>query len=91
MASRKQAWCSSRAHSRSRSRRLVSTRWFSRNFGQDAAAAQEATFAKSTPLQKIASPDDVAQAIVALLESDVITGQDVVVDGGKNVAYQALF
>ena len=70
---------------------LVSTRWFSRNFGQDAAAAQEATFAKSTPLQKIASPDDVAQAIVALLESDVITGQDVVVDGGKNVAYQALF
>src|SRR2546421_5184003 len=70
---------------------LVSTRWFSRNFGQDAAAAQEATFAKSTPLQKIASPDDVAQAIVALLESDVITGQDVVVDGGKNVAYQALY
>src|SRR5436305_959987 len=70
---------------------LVSTRWFSRSFGQDAAAAQEATFAKSTPLQKIASPDDVAQAIVALLESDVITGQDVVIDGGKNVAYQALF
>jgi 3-oxoacyl-[acyl-carrier protein] reductase len=70
---------------------LVSTRWFSRNFGQEAAEAQEATFAKSTPLQKIASPDDVAQAIVALLESDIITGQDIVVDGGKNVAYQALF
>jgi len=69
---------------------LVSTRWFSQKFGDDAAAAQEETFAKATPLRKIATPDDVAQAVVALLENDVITGQDVVVDGGKNVLYQPL-
>jgi 3-oxoacyl-[acyl-carrier protein] reductase len=66
---------------------LVSSRWFRRRFGEDAATAQEESFAKATPLQRIATPDDVAQAVVALLESDVITGQDLVVDGGKNILY----
>ncbi|MEO8744674.1 MAG: SDR family oxidoreductase, partial [Candidatus Dormiibacterota bacterium] len=41
---------------------LVSSRWFRQRFGEDAAAAQEEAFKKSTPLQRIASPDDVAQA-----------------------------
>jgi 3-oxoacyl-[acyl-carrier protein] reductase len=66
---------------------LVSSRWFSRRFGEDAAAAQEEGFAKTTPLGRIATPDDVAQAVIALLENDVITGQDLVVDGGKNIQY----
>lgn len=69
---------------------LVSTRWFSSRFGDDAAAAQEETFAKATPLRKIATPDDVARAVVSLLENDLVTGQDLVVDGGKNVLYQPL-
>ncbi|MEO8745552.1 MAG: SDR family oxidoreductase, partial [Candidatus Dormiibacterota bacterium] len=66
---------------------LVSSRWFRQRFGEDAAAAQEEAFKKSTPLQRIASPDDVAQAMMALLENDLITGQDLVVDGGKTVLY----
>jgi 3-oxoacyl-[acyl-carrier protein] reductase len=66
---------------------LVSSRWFSRRFGEDAAAAQEEAFAKTTPLARIATPDDVARAVIALLENDVITGQDLVVDGGKNIQY----
>ena len=69
---------------------LVSSRWFSSRFGDEAAAAQEEAFAKQTPVQKIATPDDVARAVIALLENDLITGQDLVVDGGKNVQYQAL-
>src|SRR6266851_3242238 len=69
---------------------LVSSRWFSKSFGEDAAAAQEEVFAKATPLRKIATPDDVAQAVIALLENDLITGQDLVIDGGKNVLYQPL-
>jgi len=69
---------------------LVSTRWFSRSFGDDAAAAQEEVFAKATPLRKIATPDDVARAAIALLENDLITGQDLVIDGGKNILYQPL-
>ena len=69
---------------------LVATRWFSSRFGAEAASAQEDAFAGATPLRKIATPDDVAQAIVLLLENDLITGQDLVVDGGKNVLYQPL-
>ena len=66
---------------------LVATRWFRRRFGDEAAAAQEESFVGTTPLKRIASPDDVAQAIVALLENDLVTGQDLVVDGGKNIQY----
>jgi NAD(P)-dependent dehydrogenase (short-subunit alcohol dehydrogenase family) len=69
---------------------LVSTRWFSSKFGDDAAAAQEESFARATPLRKIATADDVAQAVIALLENDLVTGQDLVVDGGKNVLYQPI-
>jgi 3-oxoacyl-[acyl-carrier protein] reductase len=69
---------------------LVSSRWFSSRFGEEAAAAKEETFAQSTPLRKIATPDDVAQAVVALLENDMVTGQDLVIDGGKTVLYQPL-
>jgi 3-oxoacyl-[acyl-carrier protein] reductase len=66
---------------------LVSTRWFRRQFGDEAADAQEASFAGTTPLGMIANPDHIAQAVMALVENDAITGQDVVVDGGKNVVY----
>ena len=69
---------------------LVSTRWFSSRFGDEAAAAQEETFAKATPLRRVTTPDDVARAVVSLLENDALTGQDLVVDGGKNVLYQPL-
>ena len=69
---------------------LVSTQWFSRSFGDEAAAAQEETFARTTPLRRVATPDDVARAVVSLLENDLITGQDLVVDGGKNITYQSV-
>lgn len=66
---------------------LVSTRWFRQRFGDDEAVAQEEAFAGTTPLKRIAGPDDVAQAIVALLQNDAVTGQDLIVDGGKNIQY----
>jgi 3-oxoacyl-[acyl-carrier protein] reductase len=69
---------------------LVSSRWFSKKFGEEAAAAQEESFARATPLRKIATPDDVARAVIALLENDIVTGQDLVIDGGKNVLYQPI-
>ena len=69
---------------------LVSSRWFSRRFGDEAAAAQEETFAQATPTRKIATPDDVAHAIVALVENDAVSGQDLVIDGGKTILYQPL-
>jgi NAD(P)-dependent dehydrogenase (short-subunit alcohol dehydrogenase family) len=66
---------------------LVSTRWFRQRFGEEAAEAQESAFAATTPLGAIAGPDHVAQAVMSLVENDVLTGQDIVVDGGKNIAY----
>src|SRR5665213_1513018 len=66
---------------------LVSTRWFRQHFGEEAAVAQEATFAAGTPVGSIASADHVAQAVIAFTESDFITGQDVIVDGVKSSAY----
>ena len=66
---------------------LVSSRWFRRRFGEEAADAHESTFAAATPLAAIASPDDVARAIMAFVENDAVTGQDVIVDGGKSVTY----
>ncbi len=66
---------------------LVSTRWFRQRFGDEAAIAQEESFVNATPLRRIAGPDDVAQAILSLIENDLVTGQDLVVDGGKNILY----
>ncbi|MDQ6721400.1 MAG: glucose 1-dehydrogenase [Candidatus Dormibacteraeota bacterium] len=66
---------------------LVSTRWFRQRFGDEAAELQEKSFAATTPLGAIANPDHVAQAVTALIENDMLTGQDMVVDGGKNIGY----
>ena len=66
---------------------LVSTRWFRQRFGEEAAISQEESLATTTPLGAIANPDHVAQAVMAFVDNDMITGQDVVVDGGKNIQY----
>jgi pteridine reductase len=39
----------------------------------------------TTPLQRLGDPGDVAQAIVYLLEADFVTGEVLVVDGGRLV------
>jgi NAD(P)-dependent dehydrogenase (short-subunit alcohol dehydrogenase family) len=65
---------------------LVSTRWL-RQFNAEAADSQETSTAAATPLKAIATPDHVAQAVMAFVENDILTGQDMVVDGGKNILY----
>lgn len=39
--------------------------------------------AKTTPLRRLGSPEDVAGALVYLLEADYVTGETLVVDGGR--------
>ena len=39
----------------------------------------------TTPLQRSGTPDDVAAAMLFLLESDYITGDVIIVDGGRHV------
>ena len=66
---------------------LVSSRWFRQPFGEEAAAAQEAAWSKRTPLQAVATPEHVAQAVMGFVRSDLVTGQHLVVDGGLNLTY----
>ena len=51
--------------------------------GWDAAAAER--LRSTTPLARNGSPDDVAQAMLYLLEADFVTGETIVVDGGRHV------
>jgi pteridine reductase len=39
----------------------------------------------TTPLQRLGTPDDVAGAVVYLLEADYVTGEVIRVDGGRHV------
>lgn len=40
---------------------------------------------RTTPLRRLGSPEDVARAVVYLLEADYVTGDAVVVDGGRQL------
>lgn len=42
-------------------------------------------FAETTPLKRLGSPQDVADAVVYLLESDYVSGETLVVDGGRRL------
>jgi pteridine reductase len=39
----------------------------------------------TTPLQRLGTPDDVAAAVVYLIEADYVTGETITVDGGRHV------
>ena len=47
--------------------------------------ATRRTFAETTPLKRLGSPADVAAAVVYLLENDYVTGETLVVDGGRRI------
>ncbi|MDI4500147.1 SDR family oxidoreductase [Moraxella nonliquefaciens] len=40
---------------------------------------------KSVPLQSIGTPDDIAQAVLFLVNAPYITGQIIAVDGGRSL------
>jgi pteridine reductase len=39
----------------------------------------------TTPLQRLGSPDDVVGAVLYLLEAEYVTGETIIVDGGRHV------
>jgi NAD(P)-dependent dehydrogenase (short-subunit alcohol dehydrogenase family) len=39
----------------------------------------------TTPLGRIGTPEDVAQAVLYLLGADYVTGETLIVDGGRHV------
>jgi 3-oxoacyl-[acyl-carrier protein] reductase len=67
---------------------LVTTRWAVGLFGGEEALREAAARASATaPLQAVAAPEHVAQAVLGLLGMDLVTGQDVVVDAGRSLQY----
>jgi pteridine reductase len=48
----------------------------------DAAARH---LAETTPLRRIGAPEDVTRTVIFLLESDYVTGETILVDGGRHV------
>ena len=52
----------------------------------ESANAREAEqLQASTPLKRLGSPQDVAQAMMYLLEAEYVTGEMVIVDGGRHI------
>jgi len=66
---------------------LVSTRWFRQPFGEEMAGAQEAAVAERTPLGRVTTSEEVAQAVMGFITSDAVTGQHLVIDGGVSIGY----
>ena len=66
---------------------LVATRWFRQKYGDEAADAQEQFMAQHTPLGEVATPEHVAQAVMGFLGMDLVTGENLIVDGGVHIAY----
>ena len=65
----------------------VATRWQLDQFGDEGFAERAEAERAVSPLARTPGPDDVADAILGLLGSDVVTGVDVVVDSGKHLLY----
>ncbi len=65
----------------------VATNWYRGRFGDEKADAAERAVTETTPLRGVASAEDCAAAVIALLASDWVTGQVLVVDGGKHLTY----
>lgn len=66
---------------------FVQTRWMERGVGKEASEIEAERVGANTPLARVAMPPDVGETIANLLLSRFVTGQDVVVDGGKSLKY----
>ena len=65
----------------------VATPWFSRRFGEAASSRLAESVAQGNPLRSVASPEDIANAILFLAtpDSGQITGETLLVDSGLHL------
>jgi len=65
---------------------LIETRWHLARFSKDDYAKFKANYEKTVPLAKAATPDDVAEVAVWLIEgADLVTGESILVDAGLHL------
>ncbi len=65
----------------------VDTRWHRDHLGDEGADAAARRSAESEPLRRVSTAEDVAEVILSLLETHMVTGQTLIVDGGKHLMY----
>ncbi len=65
----------------------VATRWQTDPHGEEAFERKAAAERETVPLHRTAGPEHVAQAVMGLLAMDLVTGETVILDGGKHVTY----
>lgn len=65
---------------------LIETRWHLDRYGKEEYARFKSDYEKTVPLAKAASPDDVAEVAVWLIEgADLVTGESILVDAGLHL------
>ena len=65
---------------------FIDTRWLRDGLGAAFEPVRAAT-AERTPLGRVSTPEDIAQAVLSFVEgADFVTGQMVVVDGGASIS-----
>ena len=66
---------------------LIATRWFREGIGEEAAESLERKSAETSPLRAVVTPEHVAQVVMGFIQSDMVTGEHLVVDAGKFGTY----
>lgn len=69
---------------------FIEGRWLREGMGADRYDAQKAKLEKTTPLRRVAAPEDVARAILALVDTPHVTGETLMVDGGAHLFFTPL-
>ena len=54
-------------------------------FNKEKALKEADKLVATTPLGRLGTPEDVAQAVLYLLSADYVTGETIIVDGGRHV------
>ena len=66
---------------------LITTRWFVQGIGQQGYEAGLKSYEASVPLERACSPEDVAEAIVWLVDgARTVTGELLMLDSGMHLA-----
>jgi 3-oxoacyl-[acyl-carrier protein] reductase len=66
---------------------FVDTRWHPRPGTPEEEQERARARIAGEPLQKVATPEDVAEVVLGFLRADLVTGQTTIVDGGKHILY----
>jgi 3-oxoacyl-[acyl-carrier protein] reductase len=64
---------------------FITGRWLQNGLGRTYERAKK-SFEENLPLGRVCEPEDVAAAILGLIQADLVTGQTLIVDGGMSVA-----